>query len=378
MKKLIMLVLFVVSIAGLLYVYSWYGNPVKRMLQPLQSQSSNNTQNTNQNPVTVIATNLEVPWAIAFLPDGEMLVTERVGRIRIIKNNKLDPTPFATIDEVKQIGEGGLLGIAVHPSFQTNHYIYLYYTYSSNGENTLNRVVRYTLTNNALKNKTVIVDAIPGSVFHNGGRIKFGPDKLLYITTGDAQEPSQAQDKNTLGGKILQVTDDSKKAAGNPFGSLVYSYGHRNPQGLAWDTQGNLWETEHGRSGVLSGLDEINLIEPGKNYGWPIIQGDEKRTGMETPKTNSGPSTTWAPSGVTFYNGSLFFAGLRGKTLYEAKLNGVNITNVTSHFSDEYGRLREVVLGPDNMLYVTTSNRDGRGVSSSYDDKVIRIDPSKL
>ena len=230
--------------------------------------------------------------------------------------------------------------------------------------------------NKTLLNEEIIVDKIPGAPNHNGGRIKFGPDGFLYITTGDAQNPSQAQDKNSLAGKILRLADDGKIPDDNPFGNHVYSYGHRNPQGLTWDNQGRLWATEHGRSGILSGLDEINLIEKGKNYGWPDIQGDEIKVQMESPKIHSG-SDTWAPGGAAFLNNSIFFGGLRGQTFYEAKINGEKL-ELKEHFKGEFGRIREVVVGSDKMLYITTSNLDGRGSPKQGDDKIIKINPSKL
>jgi glucose/arabinose dehydrogenase len=178
------------------------------------------------------------------------------------------------------------------------------------------------------------------------------------------------------------VTDDGKPAAGNPFISgggnpIVYSYGHRNPQGLAWDSQGNLWETEHGRS-LPSGYDEVNIIKPGKNYGWPAIQGDQTKGGLVTPVINSGPTTTWAPAGAVFIGNSLFFAGLRGATLYEAVIQNDKVTNLKKHLVGQFGRLRDVILGPDGMLYVTTSNRDGRGTARSEDDRILKIDPEKI
>lgn len=308
-----------------------------------------------------------------------MLVTERLGRVRLINSNgQLDPKPGAVFNQVKEIGEGGLLGITLHPNFSSNNFVYFYYTYSGSGDNTFNRVVKMIYKDNKFENEQIIVDRIPGASNHNGGRIKFGPDGNLYITTGDAQNPSQAQDTNSSAGKILRVTDEGKVVLGNPFGNLVYSYGHRNPQGLAWDSKGRLWATEHGRSGVLSGFDELNLIESGKNYGWPTIQGNEKRQGMETPKLNSDGSTTWAPSGAAFAGNSVFFSGLRGQALYEAVIQNSQVVELKEHLVGQYGRLREVVVGPDRMLYITTSNKDGRGNPGSTDDKIIRVNPQKL
>jgi len=316
---------------------------------------------------STVAENLEIPWALTFLPDNRILVTERPGRVKIVNQNG-NLALAATISSVKHIGEGGLLGIALHPNFKENSFVYLYYTYSGSGNNTLNRVARYKLENNQLINEEIIVNEIPGASNHNGGRIKFGPDNMLYITTGDAQNPSQAQNRNSLAGKILRVTDEGSPAPGNPFGNLVYSFGHRNPQGLAWD-RNKLWATEHGPST----RDEVNLIETGKNYGWPEIEGDEKKSGLENPVLNSG-SDTWAPSGAAFYQGSVFFGGLRGSALFEKTADN----KLEEHFKNEFGRIREVVLGPDNYLYITTSNRDGRGLVKPGDDKIIRIDPGQL
>src|SRR3989344_3553522 len=320
--------------------------------------------------ITVIAQNLEIPWGLVFLPNKSILFTERTGRVRMIdKNGKLSPTPVVTISAVKHIGEGGLLGITLHPYFAENGYVYLYYTYSSTGDNTLNKVVRFKFENGKLVNEQVIVNNIPGAANHNGGRIKFGSDNFLYITTGDAGNPSRAQDRNSLAGKILRVTDEGSAAPGNPFGNLVYSYGHRNPQGLAWDSQGRLWATEHGPSTK----DELNLIEMGKNYGWPTIQGDEKRDGLETPVINSG-SSTWAPAGTAFLEEKIFFGGLRGEALFQYD---ISTGTLKEQFKEQFGRIRDVVLGPDNFLYITTSNRDGRGRVQEGDDKIIKIDPSK-
>ncbi len=320
---------------------------------------------------SVVANKLEIPWALDFLPDGSLVFTERPGRVRFIDTREgLLAEPLLVIGEVARSGEGGLLGIAVHPDYAKNQFIYVYYTYRE-GRNLANRVVRFRKQGKTLVDKSVIIDNIPGANIHNGGRIKFGPDGLLYITTGDASTRNLAQDKNSLAGKILRLTGDGAVPASNPFpGSPVYSFGHRNPQGLAWDDRGRLWVTEHGSSAT----DEVNLIRPGKNYGWPIIRGDEQSSGLESPVIHSG-GETWAPSGVAFFNGSLFFAGLRGQTLYQLVIEPVTLQR---HLSKNFGRLRDVVAGPDNFLYLLTSNRDGRGVPTGDDDQVIRINPGKL
>ena len=347
--------------------------------------------------ISVVAQGLEVPWALVFLPEGGMLVTERKGSVRFIsKEGELQTEPILTIPAVRQIGEGGLHGITLHPSyaeasegkpdFQGNRCVYLYYTYAGSRNETLNRVVRYKYDGDKLFDEEIIVDAIPGAVNHNGGRIKFGPDGYLYIATGDAQTPSLSQDTNSLAGKILRVTDEGDPAPGNPFDfaqdkpfdKRVYSYGHRNPQGIAWDTQRNLWATEHGPSGVWPNCcqDEFNLIEGGANYGWPNSVGDRVLEGTNAPVLHSGREI-WAPAGLAYINGKFYFSGLRGAALYEVEIvNGSPA--IKTHFKNELGRLREVLAGSDEMLYVTTSNRDGRGIAKEGDDKILRINLQKL
>lgn len=372
--NLIILTIFVLIAAGIFFLKLSPKNIQSPTPIPTPTTLPLST-GTDAEKTTIIAANLDTPWAIVFLPDGSMLVSERPGRVRLIgSNGQLQEAPVAVIDKVKEIGEGGLLGMTLHPDFSSNNYVYLYFTYQGSDRGTRNRVIRMKYQDNKLTDEKIIVDNIPGASNHNGGRIKFGPDNYLYITTGDAQNPSQAQDKNSLAGKILRVTQEGQPAPGNPFNNLVYSYGHRNAQGLAWDSQGRLWATEHGRSGLQSGLDELNIIEPGKNYGWPDIQGDEFKKDMVTPVAHSG-SDTWAPSGLAYLGNSLYFGGLRGSALYEFNINKQKLTE---HFKNEFGRIRDVVVGPDNMLYVTTSNRDGRGNPASDDDKIIRVNPSLL
>lgn len=349
--------------------------------EPIDSTNSGRTgeriQNDDLPQVSVFATGLDVPWAIAFLPSGELLVTERAGTVRLVtKDGQVQQSPVAVLSNVKEFSEGGLHGIALHPDFATNQFVYLFYTYSGSGNDTLNRVVRMKFVDSQLTDETTIVDAIPGASNHDGGRVKFGPDGYLYITTGDAQEPSLAQDTNSLAGKILRVKDDGSAAPNNPFGNRVYSYGHRNPQGIAWDDQGRLWSTEHGPSGLETGNDEVNVIEMGVNYGWPEIRGTQTRSGMRNPIIESGRGTAWAPAGVAFANGNLYFGGLRGTAVYELNTSGT--PQLTTYFKNEYGRIREVIAGPDGMLYISTSNRDGRGSPKSGDDKIMRVNPSKL
>lgn len=366
-KGLIALVSILVISAG---AYLFVNN--KSSARPLNSTSS--VIDTSSREIGVVAENLDTPWEIVFLPEGDMLVTERPGTVRYVNpEGKLAAEPIAEVEGAMEIGEGGLLGMTLHPDFETNGYVYLYYTYSGQGSNTLNRVVRMRYENETLSNQEIMLDAIPGASNHNGGRIAFGPDGNLYITTGDAQEPSLAQNTSSLAGKILRVTPEGEPAPGNPFANEIYSYGHRNPQGLAWDSQGKLWSTEHGRSGIQSGFDEVNLIQEGGNYGWPDIQGDETQNGMIAPILNSGSATTWAPAGAAIFQNTLYFVGLRGSSLYETSIQENSLGELNQLFAEEYGRLRIAVLGPDNYLYIATSNNDGRGVVKEGDDKIIRI-----
>lgn len=375
--KVVAILALLITIAALVF-FSTTNNKKTNESLPSSAekspQASDDKDSFNQSDAplfSVIAQNLEIPWALAFLPDKSIVFTERPGRVRMIdKNGNLQNDPIYIVPEVKAEGEGGLLGIAVDPNYNSNHNIYLYFTYDS--QKTLNRVVRYVFDGKIFKEDKIIVDAIPGAIFHNGGRIKFGPDGFLFISAGDSLEPSLAQNKDSIAGKILRVDREGQAAPGNPFSSRVYSYGHRNPQGLAWDDKNNLWETEHGQSAT----DELNWIKPGQNYGWPTIRGDETQNNLVSPVAHSGNST-WAPSGIAYINGSLYFGGLRGQALYQAKVDG-NKATIKEHFKGQFGRIREVVLGPDNMLYISTSNRDGRGQVQKDDDKIIRINPSKL
>ena len=333
--------------------------------------------------VEIVAENLEVPWAIAFAPDGRIFVTERIGQLRVIENGVLNPEPVTILD----VGgfEGGLLGIALDPNFEKNHYIYLYYTYND-FLSTFNKLSRFTESGNTLSDEKILLDKIPGGPFHDGGRIKFAPDGKLYVTTGEAGNTSLAQDLNSLGGKILRINSDGTIPEDNPFSnSPIYSLGHRNPQGLDWDpVTGKLVISEHGPSGERGfAHDEVNVIEPGKNYGWPDIVGDETKAGLEIPFLHTGDDT-WAPSGATFYNSNnipewennFFIGTLRGNHLRMLDLDIENNQVLSSEaLFSEYGRLRDASMGPDGNLYILTSNRDGRGSPASNDDRIFRIVP---
>ena len=338
--------------------------------------------------VETVVDNLSIPWSIDWGPDGTIFFTERTGNLRVIQaDGVLQEKPLLSLD----VGgvEGGMLGIAIDPNYSENGYIYLYYTYNE-FISTSNKVVRYQINqeNWTLTEDKVLIEGIPGGPFHDGGRIKFGPDGKLYITTGDAGNPALSQDLNSPAGKILRINSDGSVPGDNPYGdSFVYSFGHRNPQGIDWDNAGNLIATEHGPSG-LRGVahDEINLIESKGNYGWPDIIGDETKKDLLTPILHSGKDT-WAPSGGAFYlgdkipqwTGKYFVATLRGSHLhmidFDLQSENKKIISHTKLFQDEFGRLRDVATGPDGFLYILTSNQDGRGNPSDNDDKILRISP---
>lgn len=325
----------------------------------------------NDKAIETVTTGLVTPWSITFLPSGDMLVTERSGQMkRIGDEGKTYP-----ITGVRETSEGGLLGVALHPDFRDNQRLYLYFTTDTGGTLT-NQIDEYRLADDRLTLTRTILADIPAASNHNGGAIAFGTDEKLYVTTGDAAQENLAQDRSSLAGKILRMNDDGTVPADNPFGDLTWSYGHRNPQGIAWDDEGWLWSVEHGPSGSASGRDELNLIKKGANYGWPVITGDETREGMQSPVAQSGDTDTWAPAGLAYHDDALYFAGLRGQSLYRVKLDGENVS-LSRHFSNTYGRLRAVVAH-ENDLYVSTSNRDGRGSPAEDDDRVFRIDPKQL
>ncbi|MEU5877956.1 PQQ-dependent sugar dehydrogenase [Spirillospora sp. NPDC047279] len=310
-----------------------------------------------------VTTGLAVPWGIAFLPGGDALVTERNSArvLRVTKDGRA--TSIGTVPGVSAEGEGGLMGVAVSPAFATDRLVYLHFTADDD-----NRVVRFRYDDKVGRLEPLIT-GIPKGSNHNGGRIAFGPDGYLYVATGEVYETHLAQDKDSLGGKILRVTPEGRPAPGNPFGNRVWTYGHRNVQGLAWDEQGRMYATEFGQDTY----DEINRIEKGKNYGWPEVEG----VGGKPQYTD--PLLTWStdessPSGLAYAKGSLWAAGLRGARLWQVPLTADGkAARPTAHFTDRYGRLRTTALAPDGTLWFSTSNKDGRGDPNPGDDRILTV-----
>jgi glucose/arabinose dehydrogenase len=334
--------------------------------------------------VKVFAQDLEIPWELVLLRNGRALVTERPGRIRLIKDGKLMGEPYAKI-RVADIGEGGLMGLALHPDYPKQPYLYIMYTYRD-GIKLYNRVERLRETGDKAVPDRIIVDEIPGARYHDGGRIAFGPDRMLYICTGDARKPERAQDLRDLGGKILRYTPDGAVPKDNPFeNSPVYAYGLRNPQGLAWDPKsGELLASDHGPSGEfdLYGNDSIKVIVKGGNYGWPLVLGDVNITPYVDPLILWTQATP--PAGMTFYQGDLYVATLKSEALIRVGLSRqgkryevLSIRRLFAHgpSKGKYGRIRDVVSGPGGSLFILTSNRDGRGSAQKGDDKILQLIP---
>ena len=337
------------------------------------------TQDGARIRVEVVATNLEVPWSMAFAPDGRLFVTERPGRVRILNLATGTSELALTLEDTFAQGEAGAMGVALDPDFAVSRLVYVYYTARAGGS-AVNRLVRYREVGSRFGERVVLLDDVPANTIHDGGRIRFGPDGLLYISTGDASTQSLSQSLGSLAGKILRLNPDGTAPRGNPFGSPVYTYGHRNPQGFDWHpTSGQLWASEHGSTGN----DEINLIRQGANYGWPTIQGAATMPAMETPLAFFTPAI--APSGSSFYRGrvvpqfenNLFVGTLRGLHLLRLQLDGSGSRIVTQErlLDQRYGRIRDVVMGPDGLLYFCTNNRDGRGSPETADDRIARLAP---
>lgn len=344
--------------------------------------------------VETLISNVEVPWDIAFCPDGRMIFTERAGRVRLYMDGKLVEQPMLTLtDSWKQPAENGLMGLCLHPQFATNHYVYLAYgrVPADKSETRDVRVVRYTEKDNLLIDPKVLITGLPAGSNHAGCRLRFGPDAKLYITTGESFQKDLAQDMKSLGGKILRINDDGTVPTDNPFVGKggarpeIYTLGCRNPQGIDWQAGTNImFECEHGPSGEAGmGGDEFNVIDkPGLNMGWPTIHHGSAKDGLQRPLIEWSPAV--APSGGVFYNsdaipglkGSFLVSTLRGAAIYRIILDGRKVTGQETLFSGN-GRLRCLVVGPDGAIYVATSNKDGRGRAGKQDDRIFKITAEK-
>ncbi|MEX1657602.1 PQQ-dependent sugar dehydrogenase [Streptomyces pseudovenezuelae] len=318
--------------------------------------------------VSTLSSGWTIPWGVFWMPDGKSaLVTER-DDFRVWKVTKDGTrTQVGTVpNAVTTNGEGGLLGVAVDPKWETNHHVYFMHTASEG-----NRVVRMTYDGTTLSDYKVLLQGIKKNRYHNGGRLAFGPDGYLYVSTGEAQTPDLAQDKNSLNGKILRMTTNGEPAPGNPFGTYVYSLGHRNPQGLAFDRGGRLWEAEFGNSSK----DELNLIKPGANYGWPICEGTCSTAGMTNPKATWNVSEA-SPSGIAIVRNVVYMASLRGERLWRIPISGdsESVGTPTAYYVGTYGRLRTVTKVPGaDQLWLSTTNCDNNGGAADGSDKIFRV-----
>jgi glucose/arabinose dehydrogenase len=313
--------------------------------------------------VGTAATGLVAPWGIDFLPDGTALVTERdTAKVLAIKDGSV--RTVGQLDQAQPEGEAGVLGLAVSPAYDEDSFVYVYFTSPVD-----NRVVRITFDGQRLGAPEVILDGIPSAFIHDGGRLEFGPDGYLYVSTGETGEENLAQDTSSLGGKILRITPDGKPAPGNPLpGSPVWTMGHRNVQGLAFDDRDRLWASEFGEST----WDELNLIEKARNYGWPLVEGRGDQQEYRNPFAQWRTSEA-SPSGLAYLDGSLWMASLQGERLWQIRLQGNGVAEPRDFFVGAYGRLRTVVVAPNGNLWVSTSNRDGRGDPAAKDDQILEI-----
>ena len=359
--------------------------------QPPAGRGAGEVQTSPQSNVSFkvekVVGGLEVPWSIVWAPDGRMIFTERPGRVRVVEKGALNPKPLLVVPDVEKSGESGLMSVALHPQFSSNHFIYLSYAYTSGGVRV--RVVRYREAPEGLVDRTVIIDDLPAAQFHAGCRLRFGPDGKLYVTTGDATRRDLAQQLDSLAGKTLRLNDDGTVPQDNPFVGRqnarpeIWSFGHRNAQGLDFQPGSNLmFQTEHGPSGFdgPGGGDEVNIVEKGKNYGWPTIHHTQSAPGLESPLLEYTPAC--APASGMFYRGSVFpqfkgnffFGCLRGERVIRVVLDGRRVVN-QENLLQNYGRIRDVAEGPDGFLYFSTSNRDGRGRPAEDDDRILRLVP---
>jgi glucose/arabinose dehydrogenase len=328
-----------------------------------EATSESKQQDTNPRVVRTVASGLSVPWGITFLSDGTALVSER-DSTRVLAIDGREVREVGRIDDASPQGEAGLLGLAASPSYDEDQLVYAYVSTASD-----NRVVRMTYDGDRLGEPEPVLTGIPNGFVHDGGRLLFDDDGNLFVSTGETGEPGLAQDASSLGGKVLRITPDGKPAPGNPVdGSPVWSMGHRNIQGLAFDDRGRLWATEFGDST----WDELNLIAPGGNYGWPLVEG---KGDLEEYRN---PHVTWStadasPSGLAFADGSLWAGALRGQRLWQVPVTGNGAAAPQDWFVGNYGRIRSVTVAPNGHLWITTSNRDGRGEPAAQDDRILEV-----
>jgi glucose/arabinose dehydrogenase len=314
----------------------------------------------------VVTTGLTSPWGLAFLPDGSALVSER--DTGLVKRVPATGGKAVTVGRVRGSvpqGEGGLLGLAVPPG-PNPAFVFAYYTGATD-----NRVVRLAWDGSRLGRQKAILTGIPKNTYHDGGRLLVGPNSTVFVGTGDAGDRGLAQDRRSLAGKVLRITFDGRPAPGNPFpGSPVYSLGHRNVQGLAFDSAGRLWASEFGEKDV----DELNLIRPGRNYGWPVHEGASKDARYVNPAAQWSPTSTASPSGIAVLDDAAYVASLRGEVLWQVPLDGAKAGKPIALRLGDRGRLRTVAVAPDGALWLVTSNTDGRGSPRAKDDTILRLE----
>lgn len=396
MKRIgIIVIFFIIIVAVALWATKYFGLTLQGRLNNNEPVVVDTLEYSSQNAkvsevpyvIEPFVNGLEIPWSIVFTSSDRMLVTERQGRVRVVINGELQTKPLHTFTQISTQSEEGLMGMTLDPDYKTNKLVYFSYAYPS-GKNMFVRVVRMIDENDHFTNQDVIIESIPAAQFHAGSRLKFGPDGKLYITTGDATQKELAQDIDSLAGKILRINSDGSIPTDNPFNnSPIWSYGHRNPQGIDWHPEtGILFETEHGPSVFdgPAGGDEVNVIIRGANYGWPVVSHEESREGMIDPKIVFTPAV--APASGLFYKSDLlpqftnnfFFGGLRGEAIIRVIVSKDNPSQIVAYEklpNISYGRIREIAEGPDGSIYFATSNRDGRGTPLATDDTIYKISP---
>lgn len=404
MKKITLFLVLVIVIAGGFFLIKYLAaftptiapgevrtaleNKISTIDTP-EEQTSEEKDLPREYSIEEVASGLNVPWSIVFTDSNRMLITERPGNIRVIKNGVLKNEPLHHFAEVvsRAGDEEGLMGLAVDPDYEKNKFIYTSLAYQNNGGIWV-KVVRFTDERNTLSNEFTVIKDIPADTNHAGNRIKFGPDGKLYITTGDATDKELAQDLKSLAGKILRINSDGSIPSDNPFpDSPVWSYGHRNPQGISWHPETDkLYSSEHGPSVFdgPAGGDEVNYIIKGGNYGWPLVSHEKKKEGTIAPLVVFTPAE--APADILVYSGktipqwknNLFFGALKGSGIMRLVLDENNpdkISLMEKLPEVKFGRIREVMEGADSNIYFSTSNRDGRGTVREGDDHIYRIRP---